>query len=77
LSDKIGKAAWKVAEAINKAKAYLIGNGMEKVLSEALKLFEKLPEDQRTAERLMDLLTLGIEKRHEEGTIRIQLRREN
>ena len=72
MTEKISSVAWKLAEAINKAKAYLIGNGMEKVLTEALKLFEKLPENERTADKLKELLTLGIEKIHEEGVIRIQ-----
>jgi hypothetical protein len=69
MSDKL----WKVAEAISKGKAYLMGNGMDKVLSEALKLFEKLPEKERTADNLKNMLSLGIEKIHEGRKIILKL----
>lgn len=64
-------ATWKIAEAISKAKAYFIGNGMDKVLIEALNTFEKLPEKERTYEHLKDLLNTGIQKEHEGRVIRI------
>lgn len=64
-------ASWKIAEAISKAKAYFIGNGMDKVLIEALTMFEKLPEKDRTFEHLKDLLDTGIQKEHWGGVIRI------
>jgi hypothetical protein len=69
----IGSQLWKVAEAISKGKAYLIGNGMDKVLIEALKLFEKLPEKERTVDHLREILELGIEKKHENGKIILKL----
>ena len=64
----------KIAEAISKGKAYLIGNGMEKVFIEALRLFEKLPENERTADHLKEILTSGIEKRFEKQKIILRLR---
>ena len=65
---------WKIAEAINKGKAYLIGNGMDKVLIEALKLFEKLPENERTADHLKEILRSGIEKKYGEQKIILTLK---
>jgi hypothetical protein len=64
----------RVAEAISKLKAILIGNGMDKVLIESLKLFEKLPENERTADHLKELLSMGIEKTFEEKKIILKLR---
>lgn len=64
----------KVAEAISKGKAYLLGNGMDKVLTEALRLFEKLPEDERTADELKKILSTGIEKRYEGQKIILTLK---
>jgi len=64
----------KIAETISKAKAYLIGNSMDKVLSEALKLFEKIPENERTIEHLKEILNIGIEKRFEERRIILKLK---
>jgi len=65
---------WKIAEAISKGRAYLVGNGMDKVLTEALKLFEKLPENERTADRLKEILKLGIEKEYEDRKIILRLK---
>jgi hypothetical protein len=62
-----------VAAAINKIKSHLIGNGMEKVLIEAIKLFEKLPENERTAERLREILNVGIEKKFDDRKIILKL----
>lgn len=64
---------WKIPEVISKGKAYLIGNGMEKVLAEAIKLFEKLPEKERTANHLKEILELGIEKSYREQKIVLKL----
>jgi len=72
------KDSWlfKIAEAISKGRAYLIGNGMDKVLSEALKLFEKMPENERTIDNLKEVLKLGIEKEYRGRKIVLKLETE-
>ena len=38
-------------------------------VAEALKLFEKLPENERTVDKLKEILRTGIEKRYGEKRI--------
>lgn len=69
-------ALWKAAEAISKAKAYLIGNSMEKVLIAFLDFAKTLPDSQRNnPEFMLNVLSSGVVKEHKDGRIVIRLSR--
>ena len=65
---------WALAEAINKAKAYLVGNGMDRVLTAVLDFAKTLPKEKlNDSDFLEQLLNIGVVKQHQNKTILIKL----
>jgi len=68
----------KIAQAISQAKAYLIGNGIDKVLMEALNVAKSMPEEARSnPEFLKRIFELGVVKEFEGRRITIKLKSPN